>query len=119
MSGRPPQRKGSTGENEVVAILRQHGWRTAARNLLQSREGGADITGTWPLCVEVKRTERSDPWRWWQQVSAASKPGEIPCVTFRRSGSEWLAIVSLEELLILLEQQALERTMSRALEDSA
>jgi Holliday junction resolvase len=111
--------KGLRAENEVVAILRQHGWHGAARNLLQARSGGADVLGTSPLCVEVKRTERSDPWAWWAQVTAAAKPGEIPCVAFRRSGAEWLALTSFEELLILLEHRALERTLNRAIEDLA
>jgi hypothetical protein len=99
------RRKGADGELEVVKMARAHGW-PASRNLDQPRDGGSDILGIPATCVEVKRCERADVWAWWRQVTDDAKPGEIPVVAFRRSGSQWLAVVELDELLALLRFRA-------------
>ena len=99
------RRKGADGELEVVKIARAHGW-PASRNLDQPRDGGSDIRGIPAVCLEVKRQETTSVWAWWTQVETAAKPGEIPVVAFRRSSSDWLAIVTLDEMFSLLRFRA-------------
>jgi Holliday junction resolvase len=95
--------KGARGELEVVGLLQAAGWPLARRThdgREQARRG--DIAnGPEGVHLEVKRTERASVWRWWEQATADAGSA-TPIVAFRRSRSDWLAVVELDELLALL-----------------
>jgi len=96
------RRKGRDGEAEVRRLA-------VAAGLVAQPFGGREdqpdtllfAGGRKPIALEVKRQETARPWAWWEQASA-NAAGMTPVVAFRRSRSEWLAIVQLSELLELL-----------------
>lgn len=96
------KRRGARGELEVVHLLHAHGFTDVARNLEQSRDGGGDILNG-PLHVEVKFTEKLALRAAWKQACAAATDGRPMCVAHRCSNEPWLATVTLEFLLELLE----------------
>jgi hypothetical protein len=102
--------KGARGELEVVEIVRGAGW-PQARRTHDGREqrGRGDIAkGPQGVSIECKRAERAEIWKWWQQAEADAD-GAIPVVAFRRSRSQCLGLLELEELLALLALRELAR----------
>ena len=115
MSGAASRRKGLTGEHEVAAIFRRHGFE------VRGLEGTGDhlcimaprtppALGGWPsahldgltIHSEVKRQERLQLWAWLAQAEAEAPPGSVPVVSFRRNHSPWYAAIRLETLAELL-----------------
>ena len=62
------RRKGKVGELEVVRLLRELLGANVARNLEQSRQGGADLLGLPGWAIEVKRAARPRLSEWWVQT---------------------------------------------------
>jgi hypothetical protein len=87
--------KGKSGEYEVRDLLTGWGHEVGialdlSRNLLQVREGGADIDGVVGLEIEVKRVEANGINQWWAQVcKAADKSGKVPMLAHRRNRQPW------------------------------
>jgi hypothetical protein len=81
--------KGVKGEQEFFKRFDMFFQDTLKRNLLQTREGGADITGCSPFQIEVKRCEKLEFPKWWRQVSLACGPSDIPVVAFRVNSGPW------------------------------
>lgn len=108
--------KGSRGELEVVQILKDHGW-DKARRTHDGREQalrGDIANGPVGFHLEIKRAERWEVGRWWDQTTRdaglTNEQGEYvgvgglaPLLVFRRSRSPWLALLELDELLPLLK----------------
>lgn len=90
-----PQRKGSSGERELAAILM--GWSAEVgvyleieRNLEQVRKGGADLNGVPAMEIEVKRREKLSIPSWWRQVCKASEQsGKWPVLAYRGNRQPW------------------------------
>lgn len=96
-SGRGSRRKGAVGEREVRDIFRAHGF-ACERDGRYEADLQHDIDGHH---FEVKRRERIEIDKWWEQ--ATEDAGERhPVVVFRRSKQEWRVVVTLERLLELL-----------------
>jgi len=55
--------------------------------------------------VEAKRQERLRIPEWLRQTLDETPEGLVPLLTYRRSGEEWMAVLPLETLLELLDQQ--------------
>ena len=99
--------KGAIGENEVRDILIAHGYLGCRRNFASGGYGGGDLIGVPGYSIEVKRHETTKPWEWYEQAKEAASPTETPVVAFRRSRSPWMALLSLEDLLGLMEASQL------------
>lgn len=90
-----PKAKGSAGEYEVIGLLTLWAEEVGvplvlSRNLLQVREGGADVDGVAGLAIEVKRVENGSINGWWDQVCrAAAKQGHTPFLAHRRNRQPW------------------------------
>jgi len=60
------RKKGKAGELEIARLLRDHLGADITRNLLQARQGGADLLGVPGWAIEVKRAARAvlagEPW---------------------------------------------------------
>lgn len=98
-----PRSKGSRGELALLQVLHRHGWTTARRNWQSGGQGGGDIVEGIPgVSIECKNAESVRIWDWWAQTKAAAKPTDMPLLAFKRSRSEWLAVVPLEDLLELI-----------------
>jgi Holliday junction resolvase len=87
--------KGKTGEREVINKLKDYLGDDIelSRNLMQTREGGHDITGL-PYALEVKRCEKLQLDKWWMQtLKQAREAGLIPALAYRRSREQWQVLV--------------------------
>ena len=99
------RRKGAAGELEVVHLLQAAGW-SLARRTHDGREQslrGDIANGPAGVHIEVKRTERANPWSWIEQANSDAAAHDVPVIAFRRSHSDWQAIIPLDELLALLK----------------
>lgn len=97
--------KGAAGEREVCSLIREHLGIKAVRNLMQTRDGGADIKLN-PYSIEVKRRARIGLiYDWMAQAKANSTASERPLVLCKADGKEWLAVMPLEELSRLIREE--------------
>lgn len=102
--GRRAKGKGNRGEQEIIALLKAHGWTGARRNFASGGYGGGDVIGGPPATDwEIKRCERAQVWAWLAQLTAAASPTNLPVLAFRRNHSQWWACIPLEDLLELLQ----------------
>ena len=90
-----PRTKGSKGELEFINRFQPFFSDTLKRNLLQTREGGSDVTGCHPWVIEVKRCEKVEPNKWWKQVKAAviDLDTEMPVVAYRQNFGGWKFLI--------------------------
>lgn len=89
--------KGKRGELEAAKAWSQLVGGSARRG--QQFHGGADspdVVCDQQVHLEVKRTERGNPYDWIDQ-SVADAGGRVPVVLHRRNGREWLLIVRLAD----------------------
>lgn len=107
MGGLAGINKGKLGEREVADALNgsiylvyqelklptpRNLW--VQRNTQQSAIGGQDLTGTFGLCIEVKRQETLAIPEWWRQcVASANTLEQIPVLVFRQSKKTWRVIM--------------------------
>lgn len=98
------RRKGKTGELEIVRILRAHGWAAAERtsNGREQNSRGDIANGPAGVHLEIKRHERLNIPKAFDQAVADADPLNIPTVVHRPSRHVWMATLPLEELLPLL-----------------
>lgn len=86
------RRKGAAAEREVLKLLGALLGVILARNLQQTREGGADCLCVKGYAIEIKRHERLSRPSWWRQACAqATKHGAEPLLLYRRSREPWTA----------------------------
>lgn len=86
--------KGKQGESEFVNRFQMFFPNEIKRNLLQTREGGADISGCAPFQIEVKRCQKLDRKMWWRQVQAAClSEDDIPVVAYRQNHCPWMFLI--------------------------
>ena len=107
MSGKMSRDKGQRAEREVVKLLQpiidrvyEEFYGTVfpaegtsisipqlARNLVQSRSGGHDISGLHWIAIEVKHQETFALNAWWAQaLQQSERTGGIPVLLYRRNG---------------------------------
>lgn len=109
------RQKGFNGEREVATLLnglvmqvmRELGFpedrvlaaaTTVQRNQNQSAVGGADLSNTFGLAIEVKRHENLSGFNgWWKQcLAAAERNGEIPVLIYRQNRSPWIVATLMQ-----------------------
>lgn len=96
------RQKGAAGERELAEFLRDRGY-SARRG--QQFSGGTDSPDV--LCpdlpgihLEVKRVEAGNLYTWLSQAQRDAGK-KVPLVVHRRNKKEWVAIITLEDLLKL------------------
>ena len=91
--------KGATGERELAKILRDELGAEITRNLVQSREGGADLLGVPGWAIECKRAADKSLNRWWLQAcQQADRAGMKPALIYRIDRCDWRVIVAMRHL---------------------
>jgi len=85
--------KGKKGETEFCNRFNMFFPKELKRNLLQTREGGADVTGCQPFQIEIKRCEKLEKEKWWGQVNRACNHGDIPIVAYRQNKQPWRFLI--------------------------
>lgn len=101
--GKASRDKGKRGEREVAAILRDHGFDARRGQQYKGGTDSPDVVGLTGFHIEVKRTEQCRIYEYMEQAKAESRPSEIPLVVHRQNGKEWLAILSFDDLLEVIE----------------
>lgn len=98
------RRKGAVGELEFAAFLRERGFE-ARRG--QQFSGGADspdvVHNIDGVHFEVKRCEKGGLYDWLKQA-VADAGFKTPIVAHRKNNQEWVAILQMDRLLHLLQQ---------------
>lgn len=102
MSGRKSQRKGASGERELAAILREHGYDIQRGGSLSFGEV-PDLSGLPGVHCEVKRCEQLRLSEWMAQAERdARRFGDgAPAVFFRRSRSPWMVVMELSDWIAI------------------
>ena len=94
--------KGAEGEREVARIYRARGFDVDRVPNSGGLRIKGDLHGDVPEHIEVKRQEVLRPWLWIAQ--AESEARDMPwVVVFRRNGSSWYALTTLERHVALVE----------------
>jgi hypothetical protein len=109
-TGKTNRVRGATGEREWVALLKEHGFTEAARNLGQSRDGGGDVCVP-PFLWEVKRRRRISALRFLDQVEKAVVGAyfngvqvKYGAVAMREDGDrQWYVMLKASDLFRLLD----------------
>ncbi len=103
--------KGAAGERELAKILRDELGVDITRNLVQSREGGADLLGVAGWAIECKRAAIPALHTWWLQAcQQADRAGLKPALIYRIDRKEWRAVVAMRHLFPAFEVQPMGLT---------
>lgn len=96
LKGNGAQIKGKAGERELAKLLLSWCNETnlpdlpIKRNLMQSMEGGHDLTGVPDWAIEVKRQETVSLPAWWRQaVNSAKTLDAVPILAWRQNRRPW------------------------------
>lgn len=82
------------------------------RNQNQSAVGGKDLTGTFDLCIEIKRQETLSVNTWWAQcLAAARRNGEKPVLIYRQNRQAWAVVMEVGLLIPAVGEGCLESTL--------
>ena len=110
--GRASRSKGKVGEREAARELmkRISGSRIersvqyAGRDASHGEGGMPDLIGMQGYHFEVKRTEKSQPYRWIEQVLKDKKTEEIGVILHRQNRKEWIVIMSIDDFCRLVNK---------------
>lgn len=96
------RQKGKRGELELAAFLRERGIKARRGQQFKGGEGSPDVvTSLGGVHFECKRVEAGSLYEWLAQ--AQRDAGEnMPVVAHRKNGKEWVAILTLDDLLSLI-----------------
>lgn len=89
--------KGARAERELFAILSAELGTVCNRNLSQTRGGGADCIDVPGWAIEVKRCEREELGKWWEQTISQAN-GSRPILFYRASRKPWAAMLDLADI---------------------
>jgi hypothetical protein len=112
------KQKGKRGELELAEFLREHGFAGAARGQqFKGSPGSPDVVGLPGHHIECKRVEALSIYDAYAQAVRDAGSTTVPLVAHRRNGKPhhplpWLAILSLDDYLLLVrERDTLRRMM--------
>lgn len=103
MSGNHSRRKGSVAERELFALLSDYLGIVCKRNLVQTREGGADCIDIPGIAIEVKRrakwpTQLELSVMWSQTCLQAEAMARKPMLWLRADRQHWCAAIRLSDI---------------------
>lgn len=110
--------KGARAERELFALLSDELGTIVQRNLVQTRDSGADSLSIPGFAIEVKRHETPFRQAWWDQVNATrhqngfapGKGGLTPLLFYRQSRHPWTAVFDLADFLPNVDADSLCHT---------
>lgn len=98
MTGRGCRAKGAAGEREFLRLLGGELGVALARNLVQTREGGADCLEVVGFAIEVKRVQSLSRPMWWAQArEQAARVSADPMLAYRRNREPWNCFIHTAE----------------------
>lgn len=95
--------KGKRGEREVAAFLRSQGYDARRGVQYHGGQDSPDVIGLPGVHIEVKRTERFDPYGALSQ-SKGDAGSDMPIVIHRRNDCEWVVVQPLKDWIELYRQ---------------
>lgn len=96
--------KGKRGELEIAHILQSRGYDAHRGQQFSGLNGDADVVGLPGFHIEVKRTEEFRLWGALDQAKRDAREQETPVVFHRKNGSQWVAVMELDDWLDLVEE---------------
>lgn len=128
--GKMQRDKGARAERELFALLSDELGTIVQRNLVQTRDSGADSLSIPGFAIEVKRHETPFRQAWWDQVNATrhqngfaackglapckgfapGKGGLTPLLFYRQSRHPWTAVFDLADFLPNVDADSLCHT---------
>lgn len=93
MSGASSRTKGAVGERELLKLLGEELGIELKRNLLQTRESGADCVEIRGFILEIKRCETLCLPKWWRQAMSQAEGKGEPMLAFRQSRKPWRFLI--------------------------
>jgi hypothetical protein len=124
-------KKGKTGELEFSLALQALLGLRLDRRLCQTREGGLDfVQAGFPFCVEVRRREKLQVDKWWDETiekaqeatknAATGAPGNTPtpypALAFRINRKPWTVRIPIASLAEAYEGQSLWMAIDTTIE---
>lgn len=99
------KQKGKKGELEFSNFCKERGYNTRRTAQYNGKENGslADIIGIDGYHIEVKRVEKLNIDKAYEQAERDKKETEIPIVAHRRNRKKWLITLSAEDFFNILE----------------
>ncbi len=91
--------KGKAGELELAHELSKFGYEVRRGQQFCGANGDADVVGVPGLHIEVKRVERLDYYKAYEQSENDALESETPVVVHRRNRKRWLVTLSLEDFM--------------------
>ena len=91
--------KGKAGELELAHELVKYGYDTRRGQQFCGANGDADVVGVPGLHLEVKRVEKLDYYKAYEQSERDANDGETPVVVHRKNRKRWLVTLSLEDFM--------------------
>lgn len=95
--------KGKRGEREIITLIQPIVSSVylsldldppiLERNLMQSARGGFDIEGLDWIAIEVKRQEKFEIAKWWQQTIKQAGDDREPVLIYRKNHVPWRAVM--------------------------
>ena len=117
-SGKASQRKGTDGERELAAVLREYGYEIKRGGSMSFGEV-PDLVGLPGVHIEVKRCEQVRLSEWMQQAERDSqhfKDG-LPAVFHRRSREGWRVTMNLADFMRLYCRQKTQSDRQKTAEN--
>lgn len=93
------KRKGTAGERELAAVLREYGYDTQRGQQFCGGIDSPDVKGLPGIHIECKRTENLNIHKAYQQAVRDADGKAIPVVFHRRNREKWMATLSLDDLM--------------------
>lgn len=108
--GKASREKGKRGEREVAKTFRDAGYAEARRTSQYCGKTGdaSDVTGIPGIHLEVKYVEREQVRSWYGQAvrdAEAAGRGDVPVVIHRKTHSDWLVTMSLDDFIKMLKEK--------------
>jgi len=97
--GKPSRDKGKRGERELASALRSHGYDCRRGQQYCGSSGDADVIGLPGVHIECKRVEKLNLSDAMSQSISGARPGEKPCVMYRRNNAPWLVTMRLDDFM--------------------
>lgn len=97
--------KGKRGEQEVVDLLKEHGYEARRGQQYTGGDGSPDVVHNVPgVHVEVKRVEQLSLYPAMEQASRDAAGKAMPAVFHRRNDQRWVVVVWADDFLSLMRE---------------
>ena len=103
--GKLSRDKGKTGEREVVALLKRHGFAARRGQQFKGTKDSPDVIHDMEgFFIEVKRREQVNLYTALDKADTEKNAGDHSVVFHRKNGKRWLVTMDAEDFLSNVEE---------------